>query len=121
MRDKNIAMFNETMDICKCGSYEVNGKRISLKLSSADMSQAISMSPDMSQKIMDNDTFVCLGDVGSAKYLPEIKARKKILLLGNHDNRADYRDYFDEIYTGRYLLQTKYCCLMNRCMDCRGV
>lgn len=54
MRDKNIAMFNETMDICKCGRYVINGKSVSLKLSSADMSQAIALSPDMSQKIMDN-------------------------------------------------------------------
>ena len=30
------------------------------------------------------DTFVCLGDVGDPKYVPMIKARKKILLLGNH-------------------------------------
>ena len=57
--------------------------------------------------VMKNDTFVCLGDVGSAKYLPEIKACKRILLLGNHDNRADYKDYFDEIYTGLLFIADK--------------
>lgn len=54
MRDKNIAIFKETMDICKCGSYEMAGKTVSLKLSAADMAQAIAISPDMSQKLMDN-------------------------------------------------------------------
>jgi len=57
--------------------------------------------------VMKNDTFVCLGDVGNAKYLSEIKARKKILLLGNHDNRGDYKDYFDEIYTGPLFIADK--------------
>ena len=38
------------------------------------------------------DTFVCLGDVGDPKYVPMIKARKKILLLGNHDARGAYKD-----------------------------
>ena len=28
------------------------------------------------------DTFVCLGDVGDPKYVPMIKAREKVLLLG---------------------------------------
>ena len=57
--------------------------------------------------VMKNDTFVCLGDVGKAKYLSEIKAKKKILLLGNHDNRSDYKDYFEEIYTGPLFIADK--------------
>ncbi len=57
--------------------------------------------------VMKLDTFVCLGDVGNAKYLADIKARKKILLLGNHDNRADYKDYFQEIYTGPLFIADK--------------
>ena len=57
--------------------------------------------------VMKNDTFVCLGDVGDGKYLSEIKARKKILLLGNHDSRAAYRDYFEEIYTGPLFIADK--------------
>lgn len=47
-----------------------------------------------------NDTFVCLGDVGDPHYVPLIKARRKILLLGNHDARGAYKDLFSEIYAG---------------------
>ena len=54
-----------------------------------------------------NDTFVCLGDVGNAKYLSEIKAGKKILILGNHDAKGAYKDYFDEIYTGPLFIADK--------------
>ena len=49
---------------------------------------------------MPSDTFVCLGDVGKAEYIKEINARKKILILGNHDAKGKYRNYFNEIYTG---------------------
>ncbi len=42
--------------------------------------------------VMKNDTFVCLGDVGKADYLKEIKAKRKILILGNHDARSAYVD-----------------------------
>ncbi|MCR4612332.1 MAG: hypothetical protein K5644_10575, partial [Lachnospiraceae bacterium] len=42
------------------------------------------------------DTFVCLGDVGNAKYVPMINARRKVLLLGNHDARGAYKNVFDE-------------------------
>ena len=46
------------------------------------------------------DTFVHLGDVGNGRYIADIRAKKKILLLGNHDRRSDYKDLFDEIYAG---------------------
>ncbi len=57
--------------------------------------------------VMKNDTFVCLGDVGKADYLKEIKAEKKILILGNHDAKGAYVDYFDEIYTGPIFIAEK--------------
>ena len=57
--------------------------------------------------VMKNDTFVCLGDVGKADYIKQIKACRKILLLGNHDRRSDYIDYFDEIYTGPLFISDK--------------
>lgn len=57
--------------------------------------------------VMKNDTFVCLGDVGKSEYISQIKARKKILLLGNHDARGAYVDYFDEIYTGPLFIAEK--------------
>ena len=43
-----------------------------------------------------NDTFICLGDVGEPKYVSMIKARKKIMLLGNHDARGAYKNLFNE-------------------------
>ena len=54
MRDKNIAIFEETVNICKCGSYKFGDETISLKLSYADMAKAIALSPDVSQRFMDN-------------------------------------------------------------------
>jgi hypothetical protein len=53
------------------------------------------------------DTFVCLGDVGNPKYVPMIKARKKILLLGNHDAKGAYNGLFNEIYTGPLFIADK--------------
>lgn len=54
-----------------------------------------------------NDTFICLGDVGQASYVKQIKAGYKVLLLGNHDRRSDYVDCFDEIYTGPLFIAEK--------------
>lgn len=57
--------------------------------------------------VMKNDTFVCLGDVGDASFVKQIRARKKILLLGNHDKKKDYKGLFDEIYDGPLLIEEK--------------
>ena len=57
--------------------------------------------------VMKNDTFVCLDNVGDASYVRQIKARKKILLLGNHDKKKDYKGLFDEIYDGPLLIAEK--------------
>ena len=57
--------------------------------------------------VVKNDTFVCLGDVGQASFVKQIKARKKILLLGNHDKKKDYKGLFDEIYDGPLLIAEK--------------
>lgn len=53
------------------------------------------------------DTFVCLGDVGDPKYIPMIKAKKKMLLLGNHDARGLYKNLFDEVYAGPLFISEK--------------
>lgn len=53
------------------------------------------------------DTFICLGDVGDPKYVPMIKARKKILLLGNHDARGVYKELFSEVYAGPLFISDK--------------
>ena len=54
-----------------------------------------------------NDTFICLGDVGSPTFIKQINARMKILLLGNHDAKGAYKDYFDEVYTGPLFIAEK--------------
>lgn len=53
------------------------------------------------------DTFVCLGDVGDPKYISMLNARKKVLILGNHDAKGAYRDFFDEIYSGPLFISDK--------------
>ena len=35
----------------------------------------------INETVMKNDTFICLGDVGSPEYIKEIKARKKFSFL----------------------------------------
>lgn len=61
----------------------------------------------INEKVMKNDTFICLGDVGKADYIKEIRAKKKILILGNHDKKNDYVPYFNEIYSGPLLIADK--------------
>ena len=61
----------------------------------------------INKMVFKSDTFVCLGDVGDPKYVPMIKARKKILLLGNHDARGAYKGLFDEIYSGPLFISDK--------------
>lgn len=56
---------------------------------------------------MKNDTFICLGDVGNPEHIKKIKAKRKILILGNHDTRGRYTDYFDEIYSGPLFIAEK--------------
>lgn len=53
------------------------------------------------------DTFVHLGDVGDPKYIPMIKAHKKILILGNHDAKGKYKGLFDEVYDGPLFIADK--------------
>ena len=46
----------------------------------------------INNKVTRGDTFICLGDVGSPEFAAQIKAGHKVLLLGNHDHRKDYKD-----------------------------
>ena len=57
--------------------------------------------------VMKNDTFICLGDVGNPEHVKAIKAKKKILILGNHDAKGVYKNVFDEIYTGPLFIADK--------------
>ena len=45
-----------------------------------------------------NDTLIHLGDVGNPEWLKGLKCYK-VLIMGNHD-KADVKEYFDEVYTG---------------------
>lgn len=54
-----------------------------------------------------SDTFICLGDVGNPEHIPKIRAGKKILILGNHDKPADYRNCFTEMYNGPLFISNK--------------
>ena len=52
-----------------------------------------------------NDTLVILGDVGDIEYVKKLKAKKKILILGNHDRGASYYvNVFDEVYAGPVII-----------------
>ena len=53
------------------------------------------------------DTFVCLGDVGRPEWAEKIAAKRKVLIMGNHDRVTDYRDIFDEIYSGPLFIAQK--------------
>lgn len=55
-----------------------------------------------------NDTLIILGDVGNIEYVRKLKAKKKILILGNHDRGASYyANVFDEVYTGPVIIAEK--------------
>ena len=64
----------------------------------------------INNRVVDYDTFVCLGDISVRNIDPDylktqldkIKCKKKVLILGNHDkmNLSVYRKYFDEVYAG---------------------
>jgi len=55
-----------------------------------------------------NDTVVHLGDVGNPKYIHWMDGKRKILILGNHDAGAsNFKDYFDEIYSGPLIIAEK--------------
>lgn len=55
-----------------------------------------------------NDTLVILGDVGNIECVKKLKAKKKILILGNHDRGASYyTNVFDEVYTGPVIIAEK--------------
>ena len=55
-----------------------------------------------------NDTLVILGDVGNIECVKKLKAKKKILILGNHDRGASYyATVFDEVYTGPVIIAEK--------------
>lgn len=50
------------------------------------------------------DTLICLGDVGDVEYVRKLRAKRKILIMGNHDaGRTNYeRQTFTKIFDREY-------------------
>lgn len=50
------------------------------------------------------DTLICLGDVGDVEYVRKLRAKRKILIMGNHDaGRTKYeRQTFTKFYEKEY-------------------
>ena len=57
MKFENINMLNDTMAILNRGYYEVNGKRVNLKLSKAEMKEISVFLPKDVKSISDNKDF----------------------------------------------------------------
>lgn len=59
-------------------------------------------------KVHKTDTLIHLGDVGNPEHISKIKAKRKILIKGNHDKgNKNYTKYFDEIYEGPLMIAEK--------------
>lgn len=67
------------------------------------------ISPDqyienLNKKVHKGDTLICLGDVGNIEWIRKIKASRKILIKGNHDDKGDQyyiREIRREIYDSK--------------------
>ena len=54
------------------------------------------------------DILIHLGDVGNLEYVRQLRAKSKILIMGNHDaGRTNYEDVFQEIYEGPVMIGEK--------------
>lgn len=54
------------------------------------------------------DTFICLGDVGNPEWVKLIKAKYKVLIMGNHDkSKTKLSGYFNEVYDGPLFIADK--------------
>ena len=62
---------------------------------------------NISQKVGKTGTLLLLGDVGDIEYAKQLKGYK-VLICGNHDAGAtNYKEIFDEIYTGALIIGEK--------------
>ena len=55
---------------------------------------------NINKMVMPVDTLIHLGDVGNAEWVDKIRARRKILITGNHDKLSEVRRHFHETFTG---------------------
>jgi calcineurin-like phosphoesterase family protein len=54
------------------------------------------------------DTLICLGDVGNIDWVKQLRAKHKVLIMGNHDaGRTNYEGAFDEVYEGPLTIAEK--------------
>lgn len=54
------------------------------------------------------DTLICLGDVGNIDWVKQLRAKHKVLIMGNHDaGRTNYEGVFDEVYEGPLMIAEK--------------
>lgn len=73
------------------------------------------ISPEEQIKILNKDlqrgwnTLILLGDVGDLSYVKQLKAKHKVLIKGNHDDKAKelYHEVFDEIFEGPIFIAEK--------------
>lgn len=56
--------------------------------------------------VANNDTIVCLGDVGEPDFVEMINGYK-VLITGNHDRGKSNYDMFDEVYDGPLFISKK--------------
>lgn len=62
---------------------------------------------NINQKVGKNGTLLLLGDVGDIECAKQLKGYK-VLICGNHDAGAtNYKEIFDEIYTGALIIGEK--------------
>ena len=62
---------------------------------------------NINQKVGKTGTLLLLGDVGDIEYAKQLKGYK-VLICGNHDaGTTNYKEIFDEIYTGALIIGEK--------------
>ena len=62
---------------------------------------------NINQKVGKNGTLLLLGDVGDIECAKQLKGYK-VLICGNHDaGAANYKEIFDEVYTGALIIGEK--------------
>ena len=71
------------------------------KLMDKDWLSPLDQISQINKYVFPSDTFICLGDCGNEEWFELVRAKNKVLLLGNHDGGVSrYEKYFDEIYSG---------------------
>ena len=68
------------------------------------------------------DTLIILGDVGDISYVPKLRARYKILIMGNHDaGRSNYERhrYYEKFDANKYTKQEALAEMVKKYPNCR--